>query len=155
MNKKISKVCLANLPSTVKLVSYTMKSTIPTGNYENIQPEITVTASNLIEAHKYCMDFIVSLHRQFSINAERGPVIATPPTPENIKTTVPQNNSTATESSPSFNKAKQAIDSCLTPEALNLIAEQVNKSVKLNDQEKGLLLELATAKTAEFNGTGA
>ena len=162
MNKKTTKekcVCPAVTAGGVKLVSYTLKATIPTGDYENIQPEITVTAPNVEVAHKYCLDFIGKIRREYSINVEKVQVnLVPPPQPENIIVGNSElNNATSTTgtSTPgAYGKAKQAIDSCLTAEALNLIAEQIHKSVKLNDQEKKALLMMATVKINEFNGSG-
>ena len=184
MNKKTTKensaspkkpkalVCPVTKAKKVKLVSYTMKAMIRIGEYESIEPEVTVEAETIKEAHDFVFGYISDLRRGYSINVERVTVTGTPmptPTPTPIQVQLPLGNSTASQTnadvvtlhsttpqgknSPAFDKAKQAVMSCLTPEALNLIAEQIHKSVKLNDVEKSTLLEIATAKTEEFNGT--
>lgn len=49
-----------------KLKEYTLKATIPTGNYANIQPEITVEADSIEEAQKTTLPHIKSMFSQFS-----------------------------------------------------------------------------------------
>lgn len=57
--------------TTPKLISFTMKAVIATGQYENIQPEITIEAETLEQAHDIIMPYIKSLHNQFSVNAPK------------------------------------------------------------------------------------
>ena len=52
--------------SEPQLQSYTIKATIPTGNYANIQPEITVTAGSMEEAKSVVMPHIQSMYREYS-----------------------------------------------------------------------------------------
>lgn len=52
--------------SEPQLQSYTVKATIPTGNYANIQPEITVTAESMEEAKAVVMPHIQSMYREYS-----------------------------------------------------------------------------------------
>ncbi len=48
-----------------KLVSYTMKAVIPTGQYANIQPEITVEAKTLEQAERAVMPYIETLFARY------------------------------------------------------------------------------------------
>lgn len=166
MNKKsqvkIIKNALAKMK--VKLISYTLKAVIPTGAYENLQPEITVEADTIENAYRFCIEHVEELRSKYSINAPLvvGSQIEIPegqlrrtstnPVLENTVGST-ETSSSATIPSPAFGKAKQAIDSCLTPEALDLIAQQIIKSVKLNELEKNSLLIIASNKVQEFNGT--
>lgn len=54
------------------LKEYTLKATIPTGSYANIQPEITVEAESLEEAHAIVMPHIKGLFQQYSDMPLRG-----------------------------------------------------------------------------------
>lgn len=64
-----------------KLISFTMKAVIATGQYENIQPEITVEATTLEQAHELVMPYIKSLHNQFSVNAVKQATVPATPAP--------------------------------------------------------------------------
>lgn len=48
-----------------KLVSYTMKAVIPTGQYANIQPEITVEAKTIEQAERAVMPYIETLFARY------------------------------------------------------------------------------------------
>ncbi len=63
-----------------------MKAVIATGQYENIQPEITVEATTLEQAHELVMPYIKSLHNQFSVNAVKQATVKTEPTPAPMPT---------------------------------------------------------------------
>ncbi len=67
------------------------------------------------------------------------PVIEqTPITPNPVAQTIPL--------TVPFNRAKQAIESCTSHEALKLVSEQVEKSTKIIDSEKVELKKLVTVK---------
>lgn len=51
-----------------------------------------------------------------------------------------------------FNRAKGAIESCTSSDALKLVSDQVEKSVKLIDTEKVELKRLVTTKLEQLNG---
>lgn len=51
-----------------------------------------------------------------------------------------------------FNRAKGAIESCTSLDALRLVSDQVEKSTKLIDTEKVELKKLVTAKHEQLNG---
>lgn len=48
------------------LKEYTIKATIPTGNYANIQPEITVTADSIEQARDLALPHILRMFEEFS-----------------------------------------------------------------------------------------
>jgi hypothetical protein len=48
-----------------KLISYTLKATIPTGQYANIQPEITVSADTIEHAERAVMPYIETLFAKY------------------------------------------------------------------------------------------
>lgn len=51
---------------TIKLKEFTVKATIPTGSYANIQPEITVEAESMGEAESFVMPQIQKMFQEFS-----------------------------------------------------------------------------------------
>lgn len=51
---------------TTKLKEFTVKATIPTGSYANIQPEITVEAESMQEAESFAMPYIKQMFEQYS-----------------------------------------------------------------------------------------
>lgn len=67
-------------------------------------------------------------------------VIVVAPAPPTIIMTVP------------FTRAKGAIDSCMSKDALKLVADQIEKSVKLIPNEKNELNGLIKAKAAQLDG---
>lgn len=50
----------------VKLISYTVKATIPTGPYANVCPEITVSASSIEAAEKVVLPYINKLYVMYA-----------------------------------------------------------------------------------------
>jgi hypothetical protein len=143
----------------VELVSYSMKMVIPTGNYANIQPEIVVKAGTVEEAHDYIAPHFNKLWKEYYLVSERRPEPVKPQYPP-----VQANpTSTATNATPStpegstpvssvaFTKASQAIASCLSIEALDIIANQIGVSVKLTEEDKGKLVPLLEVKSKELN----
>lgn len=161
-------------PPKFKLISYTLKATIPTGQYANIQPEITVEAKTIEQAERAVMPYIETLFARYRDGGVKPiePTVArtvtpvTPP-PAPAKAPVapvaaavvpkPSVAPVAPVASPivltvPFNRAKGAIDSCMSNEALKLVADQVEKSTKLIDTEKVELRKLVAAKSAQLNG---
>lgn len=55
--------------------------------------------------------------------------------------------------SPFFTKAWLALDSATTPQALNIIKGQIERSERLNVEEKARLLEKVESKDKQINGT--
>ena len=173
--RKVKPTMPLPLPQPVEMVSYSIKMVIPTGAYANIQPEIIVKAGSIEQAHEFIAPHLNKLWKEYYMISERRPepvkppTVPPPPTPmpvaENVVTyTKTPNPSTVTVSNPTsspveqspvsgvaFLKATQAIQSCLSPEALNLIMNQIEKSTKLEKQEKLDLMVLVARKSDELN----
>lgn len=156
---------------TVELVSYSIKMVIPTGAYANIQPEIIVKSKSIEDAHNYIAPHMNKLWKEyFMINERRPePVKAsafasntTPMTAEQLVEVtgghiiggeVPVNvpsNVPGPDSSVALLKATQAIESCLSLDALELIESQVIKSVKLSHEDKEALMPLLSQKAIDL-----
>ena len=151
----------------VKLISYTVKAIIPTGAYANIQPEVVVQAETLEQAERAVMPHIEALFAKYR---EGVPMVktevVTPATgpqenyrydgkgkeSELVKTTPSQTAvAPAVAMSEPFNRAKRAIETATSLNALNMINDQISKSVKLIDSEKVELLKLVATKILEVN----
>jgi hypothetical protein len=154
----------------VEMVSYSIKMVIPTGQYANIQPEIIVRGGTIEEAHKFVAPHFNKLWKEYYLINERRPeptpevktVVATPspvtpsvpqpvsPTPVTPEVAQPAPNPVVTvqppESSVAFVKAKQAIESCLSVEAFEIICNQVDASVKLTEEDKIALAPILQEK---------
>ena len=162
-----------------EMLSYSMRMVIPTGDYANIQPEIVVKAGSADEAHAFIAPHMNKLWKEYfniskrRVEPEKKAVPVTPkptvvpvapksaPIPVGIGS-VPDPETTVYHSpvsSVAMTKATQAIESCLSMDALNLIIEQVKVSVKLTDQDKidlaGIIMVKDSAlKVAEFDKQG-
>lgn len=123
----------------VKLISYTLKAVIPTGQYANIQPEITVQAQTIGEAYAFITPHLEGLYKEYHYLNNQ---VAQPS--ENI-------GQPTKDPSTSFIKANNAIESCMTKEALEIVKAQVHKSVKLTDDEKLVLIKVMTEKYSELD----
>jgi len=145
-------VDMSSIKPKVELISYSMKMVIPTGNYANIQPEIVVRAGTVEEAHDYIAPHFNKLWKEYYLVSERRPEPVKPTgvpivSPETTPGTPP-----APASSVAFTKASQAITSCLSIDALDIIGTQVDKSVKLTDDDKAKLIPMLIDKKDELNG---
>ena len=131
----------------VDLVSYSIKMVIPTGEYANIQPEIIVKSSNVEAAHDFCAPHMNRLWKEYYLCNERR---VEPPKPTPVATPQPvapkETAETPPDSSVAMSKATQAIQSCTSNDALNLIMDQIEKSVKLTNADKDLLLPMINEK---------
>ena len=153
--------------SKVEMVSYSIEMTIPTGAYANIKPSIVVKGGSIDEAHSFIAPHMNKLWKEYFMVNERRPE---PPKTQPIggdtdNTTYPTQAQIDTlvktfdgkvidkvpaqppESSVAFIKASQAIDSCLSLEALDLIQTQVIKSVKLTHEDKEMLMPMLEKKS--------
>ena len=131
---------------------------IPTGAYANIQPEITVEASNPEEAHDYIAKHMDKMWKEYFMVNERVvqeapkvcPAVVAPEVSTQTGPTGP-----VSEASPTSNvaviKATQAIESCMSLEALDLIKNQVELSVKLSKEEKPKLRFMIVERFNELN----
>lgn len=149
----------------VTLTSYTIKATISTGPYSNIQPEITVTAPSIEDANSVVLPQIEALFDKYLNISERqntpAPVIAPKATPAPEVKKAPEEKveeksavklEPTEEATAPYAKAKKAIMSCNSIEALNLVNNQISKSTKLMDNEKKALSIYIDQKTKEING---
>jgi len=127
----------------VTMISYSIKMTIPTGQYANIQPEIVVKAGTPEEAEKYIIPHMNKLWKEYFMVSERP--VAKPVAP--VTTPLPPASSVA------FEKAKSAIDSAMSVEALKLIQTQILNSVKLDPKDKDVLNVMVLKRVKEFNAT--
>jgi len=173
--KKKSSAKKVVVQKKVEMISYAIKMVIPTGAYANIQPEIVVKAGDMETAHAFIAPHINKLWKEYYMVSERvnnpaptAPKVDTthkpaPKTaetaPEAPKLPVDENNKVnvatvvppAPASAVALDKASKAISSCMSLEALNLISTQVEKSVKLTDDNKVVLRALVVEKTKDFN----
>jgi len=163
VSKKLVKKLVSKPKSTVTMLEYSIKMIIPTGVYSNIQPEIKVSAATPEEAHEYIAPHMNKLWKEYFMVGERrqevAPVAPTGP----VGTAEPTSNPTGStgpmpatvEAPPASNvaliKATQAIESCLSLEALDLIKNQVELSVKLSKEEKPKLRVMIVEKFNELN----
>ena len=125
MAKKKTTEVLSELP---RLVSYTLKATIRTGEYESLSPAITVEAETIEQAHEFAMGHIKDLTNKYSTNVQR---TSTPVEPVFLL-------------SEHYQKVLKAITSTSDGLALKGYEESVDKSVKLTALEKKLLHEAIT-----------
>ncbi len=163
-----------------RLVSYTMKAVIPTGQYANIQPEVTVEAETLEQAERAVMPYIETLFakyrdggvkpvepvRQAAVTpvVQKVPVAVIAPTQaeaprptirpgthvEPVAPAIAPVTSAIVMTVP-FTRAKGALESCTSLEALKLVTDQVEKSTRLVEAEKAELRKLSAAKLATLN----
>jgi len=157
----------------VTMISYEIKMVIPTGQYANIQPEIVVKSGSMEDAHSYIAPHMNKLWKEYYLINERRPE-PTPPAPSPVVTPAPVVTPEPTPaeqvaevfdgkvvgtvpdvqppvSSVALLKATQALDSCLSIDAFDLINDQIIKSVKLTDQDKLELMPLLENKLKELS----
>ena len=150
--KKETKKLVSESKPKVTMIEYSIKMVIPTGNYANIQPEIKVKAATPEDAHEYIAPHMNKMWKEyFMVNERREEVAPTGPTgPAPI---CPADK--PCEAPPASNvaviKANQAIDSCMSLEALELIKNQVELSVKLSKEEKPALRNKIIDRFNELN----
>lgn len=156
----------------VKLISYEVKAIIPVGMYANIQPGIIVEAETLEQAERAVMPHIEALFAKYR---EGGPMtVTTVPvkkvTPEQVVKILDENKVTpdqvmsSGQTSPTpattpaipmsepYNRAKRAIESATSLQALEMIEKQVTDSVKLIATEKQEMFGFILLKRKELNG---
>ncbi len=139
MEKKTKKV----IAPKVTLMSYTIKAVIPTGQYANIQSEITVNAPTLELAESYVMPYINGLIKQYSNCNEKEPIASTKTT---VAPTTPPVNNTPTQISDAFLSAEKVLNSAVTTEAITTVMDKINNSKKLTSEEKAVLIKMCEAK---------
>lgn len=163
-------------PVNVRLVSLTVGAVIPTQQYGNIQPSITVEATTIEEARAVVMPVIEDLVR---IYAETKPgflgrvevteKIVTPPA-KTVEAPVSPSSAQAPAAAPaspapkkeeasaskssadkpeSVLKAEKAIGLAATTDAVNAIQKQIESSVKIPEKYKNDLIELCYKRFGE------
>jgi hypothetical protein len=70
----------------------------------------------------------------------------------NIQEKVQENTENVDETpSPAFEKARKALNSCLSIDAVNAVVSQIEKSIRLTNKEKTTLLNLSAMKTKDIS----
>ncbi len=154
--------------TTAKFVSFTVKATIPTQAYGNIQPGIEVSAATYEEARDFAMPLIEDLYKHY---AESKPgflgkievtekVVAPAPTPKapepvapsSVAPSAPSSSTSApTEAKPEpVLKAEKAISLATSEDAMLVIQGQIEKSTKIPAEFKQQLLTLCLKKRGEL-----
>jgi len=154
--KKVTKkIIKKEKKSKVELLSYSMKMVIPTAQYANIQPEIIVRAGTPEDALAYMSPHMNKLWKEYFMISERPKaepaktVYKKDPAPE---TPAPVVQVASPIADVALLKATQAIQSCLSSEALDLIIKQIGASVRLTAENKASLLPVIEEKSKELNG---
>ena len=156
--KKVTKKVATE--NKVEMVSYSMRMVIPTTQYANVQPEIIVKGGTMEEAHAYIAPHMNKLWKEYFMISERRPEpVAKPavkpvatPKQDDIVEIVLVEPADSPVSDVAFTKATQAIESCLSTDALDLIIRQIGVSTKLTDEHKKDLLPVIEKKSIELNG---
>ena len=151
--------------SRVQLVSFSVTAIIPTQQYGNLQPTITVTAPSIEEAREVVMPAIREIYLDYAESQPRGKAFfvapkiteevriiekaVTPdPTPAPVAAPVVTPAPVAApvvvpvaERSEAFKKAEKAISLALSHAALGVIKTQVENSIKIDPREKPELID--------------
>lgn len=132
MAKKTTTTAEVTVANAFPMISsFTIKATIPTGAYANIQPEIVVNDVTFDDIEKIIMPKIDEMfvkYHNFCDNIKNIP-------------TAPVVPSTPTESV-AFITAKNALTSAKSPEAKLAVQEQIKVSKKLTQDEITKLLAM-------------
>lgn len=161
----------------VKLITYTIRAMIPTMMYGNIAPEIVVEARSMEDAKRAVMPHIEELFHTYleeprdgrparfmaKANVEvserkvapkevtKPATVASTPKTEPVKAEKKEEpKEPETPKSPAYEKALKAINGATSKEALELLQDQVQNSVKLLPEEKPMLYELVLKRKKEF-----
>lgn len=129
MAKKTTTTAEATVSNAFPMISsFTIKATIPTGAYANIQPEIVVNDVTFDDIEKIIMPKIDEMFVKYHNFCD------------NIKN-IPVAPSTPTESV-GFITAKNALTSAKSPEAKLAVQQQISMSKKLTKYEIEKLLAM-------------
>lgn len=133
MKKKTTTTAEVTVANAFPMISsFTIKATIPTGAYANIQPEITVNDVTFDDIEKLIMPKIDEMfvkYHNFCDNIK------------NIPTTAKVISQEPTESV-GFITAKNALTSAKSPEAKLAVQQQIGVSKKLTQDEITKLLAM-------------
>lgn len=160
-----------------ELISFSVKATIPTMIYGNIIPEIVVKTRTIEEARNIVLPYIEELFTKYAdkpftkanvtVEERKVETPIKPAQPEAKKAvgvlaqasavapTTPKKEveklaEELAPGSPAFKKASSAINSATSIEAIGLIEDQIQKSVKLSPEEKPLLFVEILKKRKEL-----
>lgn len=159
-------------PSTC-LLSFTVSAVIPVMSYGNIQPSITVNARTIEDAQEYALPVIEKLFEKYvesprdgspkpsfipksNVTVKETVVAPTHAPKEKTPTPVAPSSPSMTETealvekSAPFTKAENAIKAALSLDVLNMIEDQVQKSTKLTEEEKYILIPMILYKRKEI-----
>jgi hypothetical protein len=168
MKKNVSKKLVPKSKPKVTMLEYSIEMTIPTGNFANIRPRIVVEAQTPEDALNYISPHMNRMWKEyFMVNERRQEVSSV--VQEQRKATVSPSGPTSpspcpspsgptsqsVEAPPTSNtaviKATNAIESCVSLEALDLIKNQVELSTKILKEEKPALRKKIVMRFNELN----
>ncbi len=149
----------------VTFKSFSFGATIPTQSFGNVQPRIEVEAENYEDARDFAIPKITELYERFcEVRPEfMGKItvtekVVTAPKEEVSSTSSkdvtekvsPMTSTQEKPKSPAVLKAEKAIDLAMTEEAANAIQEQIERSVKIEHEDKPALYTLCLKKKKEI-----
>ena len=149
---------------TPRLVSFTMKAVIPTMQYGNLQPEITVEADTIDKASAMVLPYFTWMYENFSESTPKfvlkakvaeTKIVSENPSPATNNVEIqPQsaNLEVVNHATEAFMKAKNAVDSAMSIDATNIIEDKIKVSTKLTEEEKQVLSAEVLKKRKELNG---
>lgn len=150
--------------TSAKFVSFSFGATIPTGGFGNVKPTIEVTAASYEDARDFVIPKIEELYEKFCDvkPAYMGKITETvkvvvPPAAEVAATTKEEGDPSkdvavdaAKPQSEAVRKAEKAISLAMTEDAVNVIQDQIEKSVKIDAADKPMLYTLCLKKKKEL-----
>lgn len=172
---RAKKDAVINVKAELKFVSFSFGATIPTQAFGNVQAHIVVEAPSYEEARDFALP---KIHDLYAKHAEFAPVflgkitktekVVDVPNPEPVATPTPAVEATkapevaqnptgdaepvepTVERSEPFKKAEKAISLAMTQDAIDVISEQIKKSVKIAEDDKPVLYTQILKKQKEF-----
>lgn len=167
--KKVAKIPFKKA-GPVKFTSFTFGATIPTQSFGNVQPHITVEALNYEDAAAFALPKIEALYEKYCevrpefmgrITVTEKVVTAAVPkedkkeSPTSMEVVTPSKQEStqtapAPSKSPSVEKAEKAIGLAMSEDAVNVIQDQIEKSVKIDKEDKPALFTLCLKKKKEL-----
>ena len=154
-----------------ELISFEVTAVIPTQSYGNINPKITVKTKTIEEAKAIVMPMIEEMYATYAEAPRDGSrvpafiskskvtvkekIVETKPVVTGTKDVVKLTPPTATKEdvtpvSEPFMKATNAVNGATSLQALEIIEEQVQKSTKLTEDEKPVVLTELLKKRKEL-----
>lgn len=150
----------------VELVTFSVRATIPTQQYGNIQPEIVVSGPSIEAARDFVMPIIEELYQAYADESlkspkffkknpvtaiekqiEVSPVVPQKPVPMPAQKEEPE---VILPKSEAYIKAEKAIGAAASKEALDLVEEKIKASTRINNDEKPVLYTVILKKRKEI-----